>query len=591
VELSAAPVPCEGPAGDPTDRPGAVTRVNGPVVHLEGLPAPTRFGYVEVGERRLPGEIVTIDGDLAVAQVYEYTGGLRVGEPAWSAGRPLTIGLEPGLLGGIYDGLLRPLDRGETFLGPRGLDRPAESEHRFEPAVRAGDEVSPGHVLGRITGDPGPIEHLVLAPPGVGGTVDEVAPPGLRSTSEPLLTVGGVEVAFRSEWPIRHPRPYGRRNTEREPFRTGQRVLDLLVPVARGASAAVIGGFGEGKTMLLEQLAKWGDADVIVYVGCGERGNELSDLIGELGELADPRTGRTLLERVVVLANTSNMPVMAREASIYTAVTVAEYYRDMGLHAVIIADSTSRWAEARRELTSRTDAIPAEEGYPADLPAALAAFYQRAGSVVTLGGRRGAVTVVTSVSPPGGDVTEPVSAHTQRFVQAVWTLDRDLAYARHYPAISWRSSFSRDRQAIARWYRAGDDPDWAARNGRLSALLAESDRLQGIADLVGRTALPTEERLILLTGLHIQEGVLQQSALSPNDATCSPAKQAALADAVLRIHDTAAEVASAGVPASVIESFDFAPLLRAKDAVEPGDGGGVAAIADRLVAGLRGLSP
>ena len=408
------------------------------------------------------------------------------------------------------------------------------------------------------------------------------------ATAEAAPEPETAEVAARSQWPIRHPRPSLRRLPHREPFRTGQRVLDLLVPVAKGGSATVIGGFGEGKTMLLEQLAKWGDADVIVYVGCGERGNELTDLIGELGQLSDPRTGRNLLERVVLLANTSNMPVMAREASIYTAVTVAEYFRDMGLHAVIIADSTSRWAEARRELASRTDAIPAEEGYPADPPAALAAFYQRAGTVRTLGDRIGTVTAITSVSPPGGDITEPVAAHTQRFVQAVWALDRDLAYARHYPAVSWRESFSRDRAAVANWYAASDDPGWAARTARLGALLAEADRLGGIADLVGPTALPAE-RLTLLTGRIIREGLLQQSALSANDASCSPAKEAGLADAVLAVHDAALQAVRAGVPASVIEEIDLGPLLRARDTVAPDEGGGVDAIAKQLIDELAEL--
>ncbi len=319
---------------------------------------------------------------------------------------------------------------------------------------------------------------------------------------------------------VRKPRPYLRRLTERKPFLTGQRVLDTLEPIAKGSSATVIGGFGEGKTMLLEQLAKWGDADIIIYVGCGERGNELADLIEELSQLVDPRNGRRLLERTIILANTSNMPVMAREASIYTAVTLAEYYRDMGLHAVIIADSTSRWAEARRELAGRTGAIPAEQGYPADLPSSLAAFYQRAGHVTTTGGLDGTVTIVTSVSPPGGDPTEPVAAHTQRFVQAMWALDRELAYARHYPAVSWTRSFSRDSVAVARWHAANGDPDWAVRRSRLQSLLNEAARLQGIADLVGLTALPTEERLVLLAARLAREGILQQSALSDNDGFC-----------------------------------------------------------------------
>ena len=430
-----------------------------------------------------------------------------------------------------------------------------------------------------------------MVPPAVGGRVERIAPAGTYDEAEVVAVVAGHELALASDWPIRRPRPFVARQVEHEPFVTGQRVLDVLEPIAKGSSATVIGGFGEGKTMLLEQLAKWGDADVIVYVGCGERGNELADLIDELRELVDPRSGRPLLERTVLLANTSNMPVMAREASIYTAVTIAEYHRDMGQHAVIIADSTSRWAEARRELSSRTGAIPAEQGYPADLPSSLAAFYQRAGNVTTLGGRTGAVTIVTSVSPPGGDVTEPVSAHTQRFVQAVWALDRDLAYARHYPAISWHRSFSRDSEALARWHAEHGDTDWGVRRSRLQALLSEADRLQGIAELVGLGALPTDERVTLLAARLARGAVLQQSALSSNDAFCSAAKQAALTTAVLDVYDVTREIGRAGVPASIIEECDFGPLLRAKDDLGADDADGVARVATDLLATLRELAP
>ena len=352
----------------------------------------------------------------------------------------------------------------------------------------------------------------------------------------------------------------------------------------------MIGGFGEGKTVLLEQLAKWGDADVIIYLGCGERGNELADLIDELSHLVDPRSNRPLLERTVILANTSNMPVMAREASIYTAVTIVEYFRDMGLHAVIIADSTSRWAEARRELASRTGAIPAEQGYPADLPSSLAAFYQRAGRVVTTGGRDGTVTIVTSVSPPGGDATEPVAAHTQRFVQAVWALDRDLAYARHYPAIAWQRSFSRDIEAVARWHTANGDPGWSTRRARLQALLSESARLQSTAELVGLTSLPTDERLTILTAGLVSDVVLQQSALSENDAFCELPKQQALTQAVLDVHDATLELGRNGLPASVIEGFDFGPLIRAKNELAPGDADGVAHRTAELIEQMRALA-
>ena len=571
---------------------GSVARVNGPVVHITQLGAPKRFDYVEVGPQRLPGEIIAVERDIAVAQVYEYTGGIRVGDSVRMVGHPLSVGLDPGLLGGIYDGLLRPLREAAEFLAPRGLIGQSETTYDFEPLVRVGETAHPGDAIGRVVTTLGDsVDRLVLVPHDVTGTVDHVVPSGSYSSTSTVATIDGVDVALTSDWPIRTPRPHRRRSSLREPFLTGQRVLDVLVPIAKGSSASVIGGFGEGKTMLLEQLAKWGDADVIIYVGCGERGNELTDLIGELTELADPRTSRQLMERTIILANTSNMPVMAREASIYTAVTVAEYFRDMGHHVVIIADSTSRWAEAQRELASRTGAIPAEEGYPAELPTALAAFYQRAGRVTTLGGRDGIVTIVTSVSPPGGDITEPVAAHTQRFVQALWSLDRDLAYSRHYPAVSWRSSFTRDRDAIARWYAAHDDPDWATRNARLHALLSEADRLAGIADLVGLTALPTRERLVLLTSRLVREALLQQNALGDNDAFCSPSKQVALTEAVLRVHDVALAVAAAGVPASVIEGLDYSSLVRAKDTTAPDDAAAVTSVCEEVLVELEGLAP
>jgi V/A-type H+-transporting ATPase subunit A len=570
-------------------RAGRVTRVNGPVVHLSGLESVALFDYVEVGEDHIPGEVITIDRDDVVAQLYEYTGGLAVGQPAWASSHPLAVQLGPGLLGGIFDGLLRPLADAGDVLGRRGLDRPADADHEVEPVVEQGAEVDEGDVLARVLGTGGP-EQLLVVPPGLSGTVDHVSPAGTYRSSEPIVQIAGTQVTLTTDWPIRSPRPHRGRRHEPDPFITGQRVLDVLEPIAKGSSATVIGGFGEGKTVLLEQLAKWGDADVIIYLGCGERGNELADLIEELSRLVDPRSERPLLERTVILANTSNMPVMAREASIYTAVTIAEYFRDMGLHAVIIADSTSRWAEAQRELASRTGAIPAEQGYPADLPSALAAFYQRSGSVVTLGGRTGTVTIVTSVSPPGGDITEPVAAHTQRFVQAVWALDRDLAYARHYPAISWQRSFSRDSESVARWHTANGDPDWATRRARLQSLLSEASRLRNTAELVGLTALPTEERVTLLTADLISEVILQQSALSENDAFCELAKQRALTQAVLDVHDRALELGRAGLPATVLEEFDFGPLIRAKNELEPGDADGVADVVSGLLDEMKALS-
>jgi V/A-type H+-transporting ATPase subunit A len=370
-----------------------------------------------------------------------------------------------------------------------------------------------------------------------------------------------------SEWPVRRPRPVRQRLRADVPLLTGQRALDLLFPIARGSSAAVPGGFGTGKTVLLQQIAKWCDTDVIVYVGCGERGNEMADVLEEISRLNDPRTGRSLLDRTVLIANTSNMPVLAREASIYTGVTVAEFYRDMGYDVVLIADSTSRWAEALRELASRSGALPAEEGYPADLASALAAFYERAGRVTTLGGLQGSVTIIGAVSPPGADMTEPVTTHTQRFVRCLWTLDRDLAYARHYPAVSWTASFARDVEAVAAWQARNGDPAWAQRRARIAGLLAEADRLGTLAELVGVSALPVHERVVLLGGRLLREAVLQQSSLSARDAYSDNSRTTALAQASLDVIDACQALADGGVPAAAIEEQDFSPLLRAREEV------------------------
>ena len=566
---------------------GRVVRVNGPVVHLAGLGPAARFDLVEVGDARLPGEVVSLEGERAVVQVYEYTGGLRVGEPARATGQPLSAWLGPGLLGGLFDGLLRPLDDAPTFLLPRPLTSGRAGRWPFSPRAKVGAQVQAGDVLGVISG--GAVEHRVTVPPGLSGELTSIAAEGDVRADSDVAVIGGVGVPLITTWPVRRPRPFLERIADRVPFVTGQRVLDLLAPIAKGSSATVVGGFGEGKTMLLEQLVKWGDADVIIYVGCGERGNELADLIGELRNLEDPRTGRSVADRTVIIANTSNMPVMAREASIYTAATVAEYFRDMGYATVVIADSTSRWAEALRELSSRTGVIPAEEGYPPELPAALAAFYARSGRVRTLGDRDASVTIVTSVSPPGGDLTEPVTSHTERFVQAVWVLDRDLAYARHYPAVSWRGSSSRDADATADWFAAHGDPEWAVQRARLMSVLAEADRIESVAELVGVSALPAEERMVLLAAHLIRDGVLQQSAMSDNDAHCSPPKQSSLCGVVLAIHEATTDLAANGVPAGVLEEFDFTPFLRAKDDTAPDGAAAVDQIGVEILARLREL--
>ena len=542
-----------------------VARVNGPLVEVEGLAGAAMSDVVELGERGLAGEVVAIRGDVTTVQAYEYTGGLAPGEPARSLGVPLSARLGPHLLGGIFDGLLRPLTGAPTWLEPgRSRESATGREFGFTPEVAVGAAVGDGTCLGSVA-VAGGIGYRVLAPPGLSGTVEEARPAGLAAGDSVIAVVSGVAVRLASDWPVRRPRPYQRRLEGAAPLLTGQRVVDVLFPVTRGGATAVPGGFGTGKTVLLQQIAKWCDADVIVYVGCGERGNELADLLAELAELTDPRSGGRLAERTVVIANTSNMPMMAREASIYSGATVAEYFRDMGLDTVVVADSTSRWAEALREFASRSGELPAEEGYPASLSSALAAFYERAGRVITSEGREGSVTIIGAVSPAGGDLTEPVTTYTQRFVRCLWSLDRDLAYARHYPAVSWSGSFSRDVDAVAAWHAASGDPAWADRRGRLAAVLADSDRLSSLAELLGVTALPPAERVTILAGRLIREGVLQQNALSPVDACCDTARAAALASAVLAVADRCQALAGRGVPAAVIEEEDFSPVLRARE--------------------------
>jgi V/A-type H+-transporting ATPase subunit A len=569
---------------------GKVRRVNGPVVEITGLKGVAAAELLEVGPDRLPGEAIMIRDGVVTAQVYAYTGGLVPGAAARGLGRPLSVALGPGLLGGVFDGTMQPLDdAGEMLTSADRLSPRKTRTWDFEPRAKTGDEVAAGTLLGVIQ-ETRVIEHRLFAPPDTRGRLTWIAKAGSYKTDDTMATVDGdVRVGFSTYWPVRKPRPVAARLSATQPLVTGQRVLDLLYPIAKGSTACVPGGFGTGKTMLLQQIAKWCDADVIVYVACGERGNEMADVLDEFPKLVDPRTDRPLMDRTVIITNTSNMPVMAREASIYTGVTVAEYFRDMGYHSMVIADSTSRWAEALREFASRTGQLPAEEGYPAALSSNLAAFYERSGCARTLGGSEASVTVVGAVSPAGGDMTEPVTAHTTRFVRSLWSLDRDLAYARHYPAVGWGESFSRDAERLASWQTAHGDPLWASRRERVIALLGESDQLRSVAELIGRTALPDRERIVLLASELIREAVLQQSALSPNDAYCSPQKQAALIDAVLHVYDRCVDMVRAGIPASLIEGVDLSPVMRAKEAGGPQDVETAAAACDLVLAQLEAI--
>ena len=568
---------------------GRITRVSGPLIEIEGLPEATLLDLVEVGPLRIPCEITAVRGDSVTAQVYEYTGGLGPGTTVRSTRRPFSAALGPWLLGGIFDGLLRPLGGASDFLGPGSstLGPPAGKRWRFVPHATDGATMSHGDLLGTVPG--AGLEHRVLVPPNVGGELTWIAEEGDRAADDQIARVGSTAVSLVESWPIRRPRPVNERLPGEAPLVTGQRVVDLLYPVARGSTAAVPGGFGTGKTMLLQQIAKWCDADVIVYVGCGERGNEMAEVLDEMPSLEDPRTGRSLMARTVIIANTSNMPVMARESSIYTGITVAEYYRDMGHDAVVIADSTSRWAQALREFSSRIGELPAEEGYPAGLGSALAAFYERAGRVRTLGGGEASVTIIGAVSPPGGDKTEPVTSHTTRFVRCLWSLDADLAAGRHYPAVSWRESFSRDAEAVAAWHATQGDVRWAGDRSRAMSILSEADRLEAVAQLVGVQALPDRERVLLLVARLLREGVLQQNALNPNDAFAGPSKQSALVQMIIAIYERCSSLIEGGVPASLIEELDYSDVLRAREHTAPDAADGIGEIRDEMLHRLEEL--
>jgi len=553
---------------------GELIRVAGPTVMVRGLDAAALNEVVWVGPERLLGEIIRIEEGLATVQVYEETAGLALGDPAESSGEPLAIELGPGLLGQIFDGVQRPLAalaaaEGD-FLG-RGKTRPAVDRAQrweFEPLVKVGDEVAPGQRVGlvRAAGRAEP----VLAPPGVGGIVAALAA-GPVGPLDPVATLeGGGTIPLLHRWPVRRPRPFRRRLPADVPFLTGQRVLDCFFPVAAGGTAIVPGGFGTGKTVLEQSLAKHAAADVVVYVGCGERGNEMAEVIDEFPRLVDPRTGRSLMERTVMVVNTSNMPVAAREASIVTGCTIAEYFRDMGLQVALMIDSTSRWAEALREISARLEEMPGEEGYPTYLASRLARFYERAGRVETLGGAEGAVTMVGAVSPPGGDLSEPVTQCSLRATGALWALSADLAHRRHYPAIDWGVSFSLEAGRLSGWFEREVGAGFGERRGAAMALLQKERELVEVAELVGTESLQDAERLVMETARLLREGFLRQSSYDAADATCSPAKAGLLLSAHLDLHAQAGAAVARGVPLrSVLDAGMGARLLALSRTPEP----------------------
>jgi V/A-type H+-transporting ATPase subunit A len=538
-----------------------ISWIGGPVLRARMTGPFSVYEAVSVGPRRLLGEVIQLKGEELVAQVYEDTTGLEPGVTVEGSGRALSVQLGPGLLGGIFDGLLRPLTGGEDFQVKAGLGTGAAGRFAFTPQATPGGDIEAGAVLGSVAAAR---TQSVLVPPGIRGRLEWLASEGEFAEDEPIARVvtpsGDTrEIAMRHPWPVRTPRPVRARLPTSGPMITGQRILDTLFPVARGSRAALPGGFGTGKTVLQEALAKWCDADVIVYVGCGERGNEMAEVLDEFPSLEDPRTGRPLAERTVIIANTSNMPVAAREASIYTAISVAEYFRDQGLHVALMADSTSRWAEALREVSGRLGELPGEAGYPAYLSSRLAEFYERAARVTTLAGQEGSVTIIGAVSPPAGDFSEPVTLHTKRYVRCFWALDRQRAQARFYPAIHPLQSYSADADALAEWWKRSGNPDWLAQRQRVLELLESQAHLERMARIVGRDALPALQQLKLLCADLVNDGFLRQSSFSKVDRYCSPARQAAMISILLAYMDRAEAAVQAGVAPSRLAEM---PVVR-----------------------------
>ena len=552
---------------------GEVTAVNGPIVTIEQ--AGVRNGeQVKIGHLGLIGEVIHLRQHDAVVQVYESTDSLRPGEQVVALGHPLSVELGPGMLGQIFDGVQRPLDKIMELSGEhisRGLDVQALDREKIwhfvpDPELLVGKTLLGGQVLGSVR-ETATIEHRILVPPGCSGEVIEHAPEGDYNIEETIVRfrneTGEVEqLRMYHHWPVRQPRPYRSRASSNLPLITGQRVLDTFFPLLKGGKAAVPGPFGAGKTIVQQQIARWANADIVLYVGCGERGNEMVEILQSFPTLTDPYSGRSLMERTLLVANTSNMPVVAREASIYVGVTMAEYYRDQGYDVVMVADSTSRWAEALREVAGRLGQMPVEEGYPAYLASRLSAFYERAGSVNTLSGEHGSVSLIGAVSPPGGDFSEPVTSHTKEIIRAFWALSKPLADARHYPAVSWLESFTDYVDRASLWWSENVNPHWGARRQQALTLLAQADELERIVNLVGPEALSSTQRWVLESAGLIKEAILQQSALDPIDSYCSPEKQFGLLDIVLHFHDGGVELIGLGVPFEQLDDLPFNPQLK-----------------------------
>ncbi len=555
-----------------SEQVGYVSVVKGPVVKAKGMHGARMYEVVYVGKDRLVGEIVRLEGDSAYIQVYENTSGIEVGEPVYRTGSPLFVQLGPGLLSKIFDGIQRPLTVIAEKVGftiKRGVHVPALDPSKkwyFRPLVKKGDKIGPGDIIGEVP-ETSMITHKVLVPPDApSGRVIDIAPEGDYTIEDPLVVVEAgngrkIELKMYHKWPVRKPRPYKEKFPPVYPLHTGKRIIDILFPVAKGGAAAIPGGFGTGKTVTLQQLAAWSAVDIVIYIGCGERGNEMAEVLHEFPKLKDPRTGKPLMDRTILIANTSNMPVAAREASIYTGVTMAEYFRDMGYDVLLVADSTSRWAEALREISSRLEEIPAEEGYPSYLPSRLAEFYERAGRVRCIGkpDRIGSVTIIGAVSPPGGDFTEPVTTHTMRFIGALWALDQKLAYSRHYPAINWLVSYSLYVDTVEKWWRENVAEDWVKYRAEMVRILRREAELAEILRLLGPEALSPQEKVTVFAARLIREGFLQQDAFDPVDTFNTPEQEYKMLRLFVDFYRLALEAVERGVPPEDIQAL---PVVR-----------------------------
>ena len=556
---------------------GRIVKISGPLVVAEGMKSANMFDVVRVGEKRLIGEIIEMHGDRASIQVYEETAGLGRGDKVVSTDAPLSVELGPGLITNIYDGIQRPLEAMVKVCGTnieRGVDLPAldrEVKWKFFATAHSGDAVGPGDILGYVDETP-VIRHMIMVPHGVYGTVRDLFT-GEYTVTDKICYIetdkGDVTVTLMQKWPVRVSRPIAAKMAPSEPMITGQRVIDTLFPIARGGSACVPGPFGSGKTVVQHQLAKWSNVDLVVYIGCGERGNEMTDVLREFPEIIDPRSGESLMKRTILIANTSDMPVAAREASIYTGITIAEYFRDMGYSVAVIADSTSRWAEALREMSGRLEEMPGDEGYPAYLTSRLAQFYERAGDVVCIGSgdRRGSLTAIGAVSPQGGDISEPVTQSTLRIVKVFWGLDASLAYRRHFPAINWLTSYSLYRDRLGQWYKENLGNDWNDYVSEFSRILQEETELDEMVKLIGMDALSPADRLTLEVARSIREDYLQQNAFWEEDSYTPLMKQKALASLILYFRDRAKESLDTGVSVDDIAALAVRERIgRAKEA-------------------------